>query len=382
MDIPVDTLKAISRLLLKSQAAKDARKRNENTWVTMQYKKFLASAKVYPVGSLHGLHFDEDGKVCTGFAKKRKREPVADSEDDLSKRAALERESLVKAVNAVPFKVGEKVVVGKEKKECFVKKILPEQGYVLVQADDDDGLFSFVDGRQCSLASLERESMVKAAIAVPFKVGEKVVVGKEKKECFVKKILPEQGYVLVQADDDGLFRWFDGRQCSPLLVEGKPVLEPKIEIKISFPNTKENSEPATSTATSGTSTLRRRTPEEMERIMAPYRKRQEDNKRRHEETFENLESSKKAIVEKIRNLVGKGAVNFQESAQSRNGYLCTICESEAPEFLNGFVDDDWTDDGGQLHGALPLKRLLQDCDATIRWEDASYFVTANVYLKK
>lgn len=256
---------------------------------------------------------DEDGKVCTGFAKKRKREPVADSEDDLSKRASLERESLVKAVNAVPFKVGEKVVVGKEKKECFVKQILPEQGCVLVEADDDDGL--------CS--------------------------------------------------------WFDKGQCSLVLVDGKPVSEPKIEIKISFPNTKENSEPATST-------LRRRTPEEMERIMAAYRKRQEDNKRRHEETFENLESSKKAIVEKIRNLVGKGAVNFQESVQSRNGYLCTICESEAPAFLDAYYydNDEWTDDGGQQYGALPLKRLLQDCNATIRWEDDGFFLrTANVYLK-
>jgi len=230
-------------------------------------------------------------------------------------------------------------------------------------------------------AALERESLVKGAIAVPFKVGEKVLLHVEggKKECFVKKILPEQGCVLVQADD-GLCSWVDGRQCSRVLVDGKPVLEPKIEINISFPNTKENSEPATSTA-SGTSTLRRRTPEEMERIMAPYRKRQEDNKRRHEETFENLESSKKAIVEKIRNLVGKGAVNFQESVQSRNGYLCTICESEAPEFLNGYVDDEWTDDGGRKYGALPLKRLLEDSNATIRWEDTCYFVTANVYLK-
>lgn len=222
--------------------------------------------------------------------------------------------------------------------------------------------------------------------AFPFKVGEMVVVGKEKKECFVKRILPEQGCVLVYADiddlaDEGSMAWVDKDQCSRVLVDGKPVLEPKIEIKISFPNTKENSEPATSTATSGTSTLRRRTPEEMERIMAPYRKMQEDNKRRHEETFEKLESSKKAIVEKIRNLVGKDAINFQESVQSRKGYLCTISASEAPSFLNDYVDNEWTDDGGRKYGALPLRRLLQDCDAAILWEDNDYFITANVYKK-
>ena len=118
----------------------------------------------------------------------------------------------------------------------------------------------------------------------------------------------------------------------------------------------------------GTKGPRRRTPEELKKLFASRRKREEETRKMHEETFQKLPEEKKAIVSAVREVVGKETVFFSESFMIYDWYLCTIQESETTH-LSEYGE-----------GSSELRNVLDKNNATIRWEDDGFFVIANVYL--
>lgn len=118
----------------------------------------------------------------------------------------------------------------------------------------------------------------------------------------------------------------------------------------------------------GTKGPRRRTPEELKKLFASRRKRQEETRKMHEETFQKLPEEKKAIVSAVREVVGKEAVFFSDSFVGYCRYLCTIQESETTH-LKTYGE-----------GSSELRNVLEQNNATIRWESDGFFVIANVYL--
>lgn len=84
-EIPVDQVQEVCRFLLNSDKAKEAEAKGEMIWLTIFYKSFYLNAKVYSVGSLYGIHIDDESKVCDGHALKirHEKQPISSSEEEV-----------------------------------------------------------------------------------------------------------------------------------------------------------------------------------------------------------------------------------------------------------------------------------------------------------
>ena len=87
IEIPVDQVQEACRFLLDSSNAKEAEGKGEMVWLTVPSFKscFRVQAKIYSVGSLYGIHIDDDAsdspKVCDGWTLKDQKRKRGDDDD-------------------------------------------------------------------------------------------------------------------------------------------------------------------------------------------------------------------------------------------------------------------------------------------------------------